>query len=173
MKKILSFVMLVALFGMSIAGLAQAATSGTVTATVSVLYTSVSINNTSFDYGTVAAGAASSTLPLWGGNGIVATVTGNSTDLDISGADTTGGTGWTLSGTVNTGNNYMHKFCNDTDNDCTNTATYTALTTSTAVLDTALATGGTCAFQLEITTPQTPTSFVQQSSVVTVLATAK
>lgn len=171
MKKLLSFVMLVALFGMSIAGLAQAATTGTVTATVKVLYTSVSINNTTFDYGTVPANTASSTLALWSGAGIVATVTGASTDLDISGADTAG---WTLSGTVNTGNNYMHYFCNDTDNDCTNTSSnYTALTTGTAVLDTAITNGGTVAFQLNILTPQVPTAFVQQSSVVTILATAK
>ena len=174
MKKILSFVMLVALFGMSIAGLAQAATEGTVTATVTVLYTSVSINNTSFDYGTVPANTASSTLALWGGAGIVATLTGANTDVDIKGDNTTGGTGWTLSGTANTDNNYMHYFCNDTDNVCTDTGSnYTALTTSYAVLDTGISNGNTVAFQLNILTPQVPTAFVQQSSVVTILATAK
>ena len=174
MKKIISFVMLVALFGMSIAGLAQAATEGTVTATVTVLYTSVSLDHTTFDYGTVAANTASSTLALWSGAGIVATATGALTDLDIKGANTTGsGTGWTLAGNT-TGNNYMHQFCNDTDNNCTTPPTsYSALTASYAALDTGITNGGTVAFQLNITTPTTPTDFSQQSSVVTILATAK
>lgn len=172
MKQLFSLVALVALFGMTISGLANAAT-GTVTATVSVTYASVTIDNTSFSYGTIPAGTASSTLALWSGLGIKATNGGSTSDFDIYSANTSGtGTGWTLA-SVSTGNNYIHRFCNDTDLDCSVVPTnYTAMATSTAPLQAAVPNAGVVAFQLQITTPATPTDVSQQSAVVTVQASA-
>ncbi len=174
LEKIFSSITLVVLVGLMVAGLASAATD-TVTATVTVSYASVSLNQDSFAYGTMNTNTASSTLALWGGVGITATNGGSTSDLDIYGANTTGsGTGWTLAGNT-TGNNYMHQFCNDTDNVCDSPPTgYTGheLTTSPVPLKAGVAAAGTVAFQLRITTPTTPTDVSQQSAVVTIQASA-
>lgn len=134
---------------------------------------SVTLSPTSFAYGKVPSNTASSTLTLFGGTGIIATNGDVVANFDIYGANTTGsGSGWTLAGNT-TGNNYIHKFCNDTDNDCATPPTnYSALTTSPATLKASVANAGTVAFQLQITTPTTPTDFSQQSAVVTVQASA-
>lgn len=173
-KKIFSYAILTVLSGMLVAGLVQAA-DDTVTATVSVQYASVSLDQSSFDYGSMNNNSASSTLPLWGGVGITATNGGTTAQFDIYGADSTGGgSGWTLAGNT-TGNNYMHQFCNDTDNDCSSPPTnYTGneLTTSPQTLDASVANAETVAFQLRITTPTTPTDLSTQSAVVTIQASA-
>ncbi|MCG2690538.1 hypothetical protein L6249_00510 [Candidatus Parcubacteria bacterium] len=153
---------------MMVAGLAQAATDS-VTATVTVMYSSVSLNNVAFAYGSMANNTASSTLTLWSGAGIIATNNGSTSQFDIYGANTAN---YTLAAN-NTGNNYIHKFCNDTVDVCTGPPTsYTALTTSLATLDASVANGETVAFQLQITTPATPTNFAQQSAAVTIQASA-
>ena len=177
MKKIFSSIAsitLIALVGMMVAGLVQAA-EDTVTATVTVAYASVSIDQ-DFAYGAIAPNTASSTVTLWAGAGITATNGGSISDFDIYGANTTGsGSGWTLAANT-TGNNYMHQFCNDTDNDCSTPSTgYTGneLTISPATLKANVAAAGTVAFQLQITTPTTATDYSQQSSVVTVQASAQ
>lgn len=173
MKKLFSLVALVSLFGMTLAGLAQAANSANVTASVTITYASVTLDNASFSYGTMSANTASSTLSLWGGAGITATNGGSVSDFDIYGANTTSsGTGWTLA-SDNTGNNYIHRFCNDSDNDCLTPATnYTAMTDSPQELKAAVPNAGTVSFQLQITTPTTPTDVNEQSAVVTIQASA-
>lgn len=139
----------------------------------SVAVVSITLDQETFTYGSVAANTASSTLTLWGGTGITATNGDVLANFDIYGANTTGsGSGWTLAGNT-TGDNYMHQFCNDTDNDCaTPPASYTALTTSPVLLKSNVAIGGTVRFQLRITTPTTPTDLSQQNAVVTVQASA-
>ncbi|MFH1745159.1 MAG: hypothetical protein ABH881_03250 [bacterium] len=174
MKKFFSSITLVALVGMMVAGLAQAATDN-VTATVTVLYSAVSLDQSSFAYGSMNNDTASTTLPYWSGAGIEATTTGGTIDLDIYGANTTGGgTGWTLS-TASSSNNYIHQFCEDTTDDCTTPDTNyvgNELTTSPQTLKSAVPGGTAINFQLRIVTPQTPTDFTEQSAVVTVQATA-
>ena len=135
---------------------------------------SISLDQTSFDYGRVESNTASSTLPLWGGVGITATNGTAIADFDIYGANSTGaGGGWTLSTANNTGNNYMHRFCNDTDNDCVSPPTnYTAFSTTPVSLKAGVASSGAVSFQLQITTPTTPTDLSQQSAEVTVQASA-
>lgn len=170
MKKIFSLVALVVLIGMGVAGMSHAATDA-VTATVTVLYSAVSLNQETFAYGSMNSNTASSTLALWSGAGIVATNDGSTSSFDIYGADTAN---YTLAAN-NTGNNYMHKFCDDTELACdlpTNQANYTALTTSPQTLEASVANTGTVAFQLQITTPATPTNFTEQSAAVTVQASA-
>lgn len=174
MKKLFSLVALVAIFGWSVSGLAKAADTGTVTATVTVAVASVTLSQSSFAYGSVPVNTASSTLALWSGAGIVATNTGSEASFDLSSSDSTG---WTLSGTSNADNNFMHKFCNDTADDCTlpaGQANYDSnpMTTSYSELDPSVAYNETVAFQLQVLTPQVPTSFVQQSITVTLQASA-
>ncbi len=172
MKKFFSSIALVSLVALMVAGLASAATS-VVTASVTVTYASVTLDHSSFSYGTMNANTASSTVALWSGAGITATNGGSASDFDIYGADTTGsGTGWTLASN-STGNNYIHKFCNETDNDCSTPPTdYTALSTGAAILKAAVPNAGSVAFQLELTTPTTPTDVSQQSAAVTIQASA-
>lgn len=158
----------VVLAGMAVASVSQAATDA-VTATVTVLYSSVSLDQETFAYGSMNNNTASSTLTLWGGVGITATNNGGTSQFDIYGADTAG---WTLAANT-TGDNYIHQFCNDTADDCASPPTsYTALTTSPQTLDASVANLETVSFQLRITTPTTPTDFTEQSAAVTVQATA-
>jgi hypothetical protein len=149
------------------------AQTDTVTATVTVSSVSVSLDNSSFAHGTMSSNTASSTLGLWAGAGITATNDGNvAEDFDINGADSTGGTGWTLAGTT-ASDQYIHKYCNDTDDDCLSPPTnYTVLTTSPAAVWTSVSTSGTRVFQLELTTANPDTTVVQQSAVVTITASA-
>ncbi|MFA6307196.1 MAG: hypothetical protein WC639_05320 [Patescibacteria group bacterium] len=132
---------------------------------------SITLDQSSFAYGTIDVNAASSTLSLWGGAGITATNGSAIADFDIYGANSTGsGSGWTLAAN-NTSNNYIHKFCNDTDNNCTSPPTnYSALTASPALLKSSVAADGTVVFQLEITTPAAPTDTSTQSAAVTIQA---
>lgn len=166
-KKLFSSITLVVLVGIMIAGLAQAATDA-VTATVTVIYSAVSLSQETFAYGSMQSNTASSTLTLWGGAGVVATNDGSTSSFDIYGASTAN---YTLAAN-NTGNNYIHKFCNTIASCATPPTNYTALTTSPATLDASVANAETVAFQLQITTPATPTNFTQQSAAVTVQASA-
>jgi len=157
--------------GLTMIGLdSKAATTGNVTATVTAQNVSVSLNQTSFNYGTIALSSSSSTVPLFGGAGIIATNEGNvNSDLTISGADTPG---WTLGGTAGA-DTYVHMFCNETSSDCSNpTTNYTALTTGQASLATDLAASGAQAFQLHIKTPTSTSYYNEQSALVTLQISA-
>jgi hypothetical protein len=169
-KKIIFLTTAVILMGMAIAAISLAGDTDSVTGTVTVQNISVSLDQTSFAYGTMANNAASTTLTLWSGAGITATNDGNVTeDFDIYGADTTD---WTLAGSAGS-DQYIHQFCNDTDDDCSTPPTnYSALTTSPATLKNSINTSGTCAFQLRINTPNPSTVYTQQSADVTVQASA-
>lgn len=177
--KFASSVLVVVLVGvMVVGGIVQSATDATVTATVTVQNVQMTLSQSSFAYGSISSNTASSTVGLFAGAGIIATNTGNvASDFDIYGANTgTGkaGNGWDLLGTAGT-DEYVHKFCNDTDNDCTlpaGQANYSALTTSPAVLKNTVAGSGTVAFQLQITTPNPSTKFTEQSVPVTVQISA-
>ena len=170
MRNLFLLGILVAMFGMIVVVGVKAADNDSVTATVTAQNISISLSQSSFAYGTIANNTASSTLSLFGGSGIVATNDGNvNEDFDINGANTTD---WTLAGTTGS-DQYIHQFCNDTDNDCASPPTnYTALTTSPAALDTGIASSGTCAFQLRLTTPNPSTVYTQQSASVTITASA-
>lgn len=170
MQKLFWPSLLISLFGLIIVVGVKADTEDSITATVTVQEIAVSLDQSSFDYGTMDNNTASSTLALWAGAGITATNDGNiNLDFDIYGADTTG---WTLAGTAGS-NAYIHEFCNDTDADCTSPPTsYTALTTSPQTLKDTIAADGTVAFQLRITTPNPSTVYTQQSASVTIQASA-
>jgi hypothetical protein len=170
MKNLFFLSLLVGLIGLLVVIGAKASDNAAVTATVTVQNVTVSLNHASFDYGIIANNTASSTLPLWSGAGIIATNDGNvSEDFDINGADTVD---WAIKTTAG-GDEYVHKFCNDTDDVCTSPPTsYSALTTSPTPLKTSIGTSGTCVFQLQITTPNPDTHYTQQSAAVTITASA-
>jgi len=131
---------------------------------------SVTLDVSNFAYGSMANNTASSTLTLFGGLGITATNdSGSIENFDIYGANTVN---WTLAGTTGS-NQYIHQFCNDTDNDCSGPPTnYVALTTSPQTLKNSVANTGTVDFQLRVTTPNPSTVYTEQSAVVTVQASA-
>jgi len=142
----------------------------TVTYTVPV---SVTLDQTTFSYGTMNDNTASSTLTLWSEAGIIATNGDAIADFYIYGADTAN---WTLDSATSTQNYYTHKFCNETDNNCLASGPYgadfTALATSTQLLKGSVAASGQVAFQLSMHTPNPSTVYTQQSVVVTIQASA-
>jgi len=123
-------------------------------------------------YGIMPAGTSKSTLSTDLNDMQTATNDGNVIEnLNINGQDGTGGgCTWTLSST-NGNDQYIHQFCNDTDNDCSSPPTnYTALTTSYQALKTGVAVSGTVDFQLRTTVPDPSSCFGQQSVDVTIQA---
>ena len=171
MKDTILSALIVVVLGFLVVVGVRAADNAQVTATVTTQNIAMTLSQSTFDYGTMSSNTTSTTVPLWAGAGIVATNTGNvNEDFDINSADTAA---WTLATATSTADIYAHRFCNDTDNDCATPWTnYTAMTTSPGALDTGIATSGTVAFQLQIHTPNPSTIFTQQSSSVTVTASA-
>lgn len=171
MKDTILSVLIVVVFGFLVVVGVKAADNAAVTATVTAQNIAMTLSQSTFAYGTMSSNTTSTTVPLWSGAGIVATNTGNvNEDFDINSANTTG---WTLATATSTADIYAHRFCNDTDNTCTTPWTsYTAMTTSPGALDTAIAPAGTVAFQLQMHTPNPSTVFTEQSSSVTVTASA-
>lgn len=146
----------------------------TVTATVTIGTVSVSVDPTSFDYGTTPYSGTRESFDVIDNEGdynIEATVGTVETDLDIKGADTTG---WTLDDTdpYEVGDNiYVHKFGLAADN-ITRPASYTALTKSFAdnVLAADVTASSSVWFGLQILVPSSGET-AQQSAAVTLQAT--
>jgi hypothetical protein len=170
MKKLISSITLVALIGMIVAVGAGASDTDSVLATVTVETVSISVEDGTVAYGTLAVNTSESTLLAELNDMQIATNDGNVTeDFNIMGTDSTG---WELSTSTNGVDQYVHKFCNDTDNDCDTPPTnYTAMDEgSYTALDTDIVADGTVDFQLRITTPTLSTSAAEQSVDVTVQA---
>ncbi len=156
-----------AVVGLLVAGLAQAADIATVTATVTVQNISVQVSDGTVTYGTLGQNATADTEPA---DGQTVTNDGNVTEnFNIRGQHSAN---WTLAATAGS-NQYIHRFCNDTVNDCTTPpASYTALTTNYQTLATGINASGSVLFQLQINTPNPSTFFTQQSVDVMVQAIA-
>lgn len=140
---------------------------------VEVTYTtaivSVSVSDGVVTYGFMPANTSKSTLP--GELNDMQTATNNGDvieNFNIKGQDSAN---WELADT-NGSDQYIHMFCNDTDNNCSSPPTnYTALNEdSYTTLDTNIAVSGTVDFQLRLTTPNPSTVFTQQQVNVTVQA---
>lgn len=162
-----SIVGYLAVSGVLFAGLyqtAHAATTASVTATVTVQNISVTVADGSIAYGTLALNSSAGTN---GTDTQTASNSGNvAIDLNIKGQNTTA---WTLAGTAGT-DTYVHRFCVTS---CTTPPTsYTALTTNYQTLATNKAVAATQTFDLYITTPTSTTNYTQQSADVTVQAVA-
>jgi len=130
---------------------------------------SVSISDGVVDYGIVAPSSSKSTLAGDLNDMQTATNDGNTTEnFNIKGQNTA--CPWTLAFSAGS-DQYVHQFCNDTDNDCSSPPTnYTALTTSYQTLATGVSASGSVDFQLRITTPTSSSCFDQQSVDVTIQA---
>ncbi len=167
---LLAFLLATSFFIVTSSGIVKAATTATVTATVTVQNIAVSVSDGSIGYETLGQNSTQNTLPAGVNDMQTATNDGNITStINIKGQNSAN---WTLAGTAGS-DTYTHHFCNDTDDDCTTPLTnYTALTTSYQTLKASVAESGTVDFQLQINTPNPSTVFTQQSVDVTVQAVA-
>ena len=165
MKSLITTICILSLVGM-VAGVAvQGANTAPVSATVTPKKISVSVSPSSVAYGTVALDTE--VFPT-GDPAITATNDGNVTEtLNIVGANATfGANTWTLSGTANGADIYMHKFDTPAYAD-----PYTALTTSYQTLAASVASSGTQDFKLKIKTPVSTLAYGEYSTTVTIQAT--
>lgn len=133
---------------------------------------SITISDGVIGYGLMPINTSKTTLPTELND--LQTITNNSdatVDLNIKGQDASGGgCTWNLAST-NGIDQYIHQFCNETDNDCTNPPTnYTALTTSYQTLATGVAISGGVDAHFNLTTPTESSCFGEQSVDVTVQA---
>lgn len=154
-------------------GEAVAATTGTVAATVTPQNISVSVTDGSVSYGTLALSSSQDTTSGGLNDTQTATNDGNvAEDFNIKSTDATGGTTWTLAGTIGA-NQYKHSFCTSgsgSPDPCDAGPTWSAMTTSYAALGTNIAASGTNKFDLKLDTPSSVADYVQKSITVTVQA---
>lgn len=148
----------------AVKGGVYAATSATVTATVTVQNISVTVSSGSVTYGTLSNNSSAGTNPA---QTQTATNNGNIAEsFNISGSNSTN---WTLGATAGS-DVYVHKFCSASCG--TPPTSYTALTTGNQTLATNIAAAGNQTFDLYITTPNPSTVYTVQSVDVTVQAVA-
>ncbi len=146
---------------------AIAATTASVTATVTVQNISLTVTDGTVTYGTLGQNATKSTIPSDLNDKQTATNNGNvAEDFNIKGRDSAN---WTLGATAGS-DQYIHKFCTAT---CGSPPTnYTALTTSYQSLGTNIAASATKSIDLFLNTPNPSTVFTQQDISITVQAVA-
>jgi hypothetical protein len=163
---LLTFLPATILIGLISVASVYAASTGTVTATVTAQNISVSVSDGSVAYGTVALSSSSDTTSSGVNDSQTATNDGNITEtFNIKDAGTTAA--WTIAGTVGA-DNYKHEFCTTT---CDSTPSWTALTANYQTLAASVSTSGTQVFDLKLNTPTSSSSYTQQSLTVTVQAT--
>lgn len=152
---------------LSLVQVAHAASSATVTATVTAQNVSVTVTNGTVAYGALAANTSKSTIATDLNDTQTASNSGNVVeDFWIAGQNSAN---WTL-GAASGANTYVHQFCTSA---CTTPPTnFTAMTTSNLALASIVSVGTTQNFDLRITTPISSTVTTQQSVNVTITATA-
>lgn len=149
-----------------LAPIVDAATEGSVTATVTVTNVSLTVGDGAVTYGSLSTNATWSTVSGELNDSQTVTNNGNiAIDVAVKGYDSAN---WTLGGTAGS-ETYTHKTCTTT---CDTTPTWTAMTTSYgADILTGIATSGTADVDFQVGTPTTTTNYTQQSVNVTILAT--
>lgn len=154
-------------------GITSAATTGTVAATVTPQNISVAVSDGAVAYGTIDLSSSKDTTSGGVNDTQVATNDGNvAEDFNVLSSDATGGTTWTLAGTVGA-NQYKHSYCTSgsgTPDPCDTGATWSALSTSYNPLSSNVAVSGTQRFDLKLDTPTTSSDYVQKSITVTIQA---
>lgn len=152
---------------------AFAASTGTVAATVTPQNISVSVTDGTVAYGTVDLSSTKDTTSGGTNDSQTATNDGNvAEDFNIKSSNATGGTSWTLSGTIGS-DQYKNSFCttgSGSPDPCDTGATWTAMSTSYAALGSNISSSGTKLFDLQISTPSSVSDYVQKSITVTVQA---
>lgn len=151
---------------------ATAATTGSVTATVTAQNIAITVTDGGVAYGTLALGGTADTTSGSKNDTQTATNTGNvSETFTIKGSNSAG---WTLSGTAGS-ETYKHEFCTTgggAPDPCDSTPTWTALTTSDQTLATGVVGSGTQKFDLKVTVPTSTAATSAQNVDVTVTASA-
>lgn len=151
----------------------HAATTGTVAATVTPINISVSVTDATVAYGFLDVSSSKDTTSGGTNDTQTATNDGNvAEDLNILSTNATGGTTWTLAGSIGA-NQYKHSFCitgSGSPDLCDASPTWTAMTTSYQALSSNIAASGTKKFDLKIDTPSSVSDYVQKSITVTVQA---
>lgn len=144
-----------------------AADTATVTATVTAQNISVSVADGTISYGIMALNTSKDTTAGSLNDQQTATNNGNvAEDFNIRGQNSAA---WTLGATAGS-EQYTQKFCLAT---CTTYPTnYTALTTGYQTLANSVATSGTSAFHIGLTTPTATSTYTSQSVDVIVQAVA-
>lgn len=134
-----------------------AASTATVTATVTVQNISLSVSDGSTSYGTMPSNTSKSTCTSELNDLQVVTNDGNVAEtFNIKGQDSAN---WTLGSTPAT-DQYVHEFATST---CSTWSGGTALTTSYQTMVTNIAANATSSLNLRITTPNPSTVFTQQN----------
>lgn len=163
-KLFLSGFFLVSLFGLVSFLEVRAASTASVTATVTVQNISITVADGTVAYGTLVVNTSAGTNAA-----DTQTATNNGNVAEAFNIRGQASAGWTLGATAGS-DIYVHKFCPVT---CTTPPTgYTALTTSNQTLAASVAASGTQTFDLYITTPTVSTVFTSQSVDVTITAIA-
>lgn len=145
----------------------RAATTASVTATVTAQNVSVSVSDGTVTFGTLTLSATTDTTSTGTDDSQTATNNGNVTEtFNIKGQNSAA---WTLAATQGS-DQYFHKFCTT---NCDASPTWTVLTTNYQTLGTGVATSGTKVFDLQIGMPSASSSYTQQSVDVTVQAVAE
>jgi len=147
---------------------AQAADTGTVTATVTAQNVAVSVADGTVTYGTLSLSGTASTTAAGSGldDSQTATNDGNvASTFNIKSQDSAN---WTLAGAIGS-DDYVQEFC---ITDCETTPTWTALTTSYQELAAGVAAAGTQDFDLKIIVPSSSSNYTSQSVDVTVQVVA-
>ena len=154
---------------------ALAGTTSTVAATVTAQNISVSVADGSVTYGTLGLSSNADTTSGGLNDSQTATNDGNiAEDFNISSSNATGGTGWTLAGSIGA-DQFKHSYCNTgsgSPDPCDTGPTWTAMSGSYAQIANSVAAAGTSKFDLKIDTPSSVTDYTQKSITVTVQAVA-
>jgi len=160
MKTFLSLFIMSLVLSLSFGVVTKAATEGTVDATVTAQNVAVSVSDGTITYGTIVLSGTANTNSAGLDDSQTVTNDGNvSSDLDIKGQDGTGGTTWTLAGTIGA-DQYVHDFC---ISDCDGTPTWVPLTTTYQTLASGVAASGTQVFDTRISTPSSSSDYVEKS----------
>jgi hypothetical protein len=136
---------------------------------------SVSVSDGNINYGILSVNTSKSTAPSDLNDVQTATNNGDVVvNLNIRGQNAGGG-GCTWVLTADNGDDqYVHKFCNETDSDCSSPPTnYNSLTTNNQTLKNGVAVDGGVDFHLEIITPTLSSCFGEQSVNVIVQAVSE
>lgn len=158
---------LVILFSFSlVAPVVKAATTGEVSATVTVSNLAISVTDGTVAYLIISANSTEDTTTGGVDNSQTATNDGNiPATFNITGTDSDD---WTLAGTAGS-ETFTHKWCTS---DCDGTPSWTAITTGYTELATPISASSDQVFDLQMGTPTTTTNFGQQTATVTIQTVA-
>jgi len=156
-------------------GKAFAASTSTVSATIEPQNISVTVTDGSVAYGTVGLSGAEDTTSGGVNDSQTATNNGNiGEDFNITSTNATGGTDWTLAGTIGS-NQYKHSFCTSgggSPDPCDSSPSWTAITSAGNyhALAADVDDSDTQKFDLKIETPSSVSDYDEKSITVTVQA---